>query len=160
VKDEGIDVKVVRTGNTGIRMPNTWHGHPDAMIRTSKYSSTNLVNYGNGSLSPGNSVLFEAKMEKINVAQLIGTCIISSFTEHNLHPSLNPLKPAIMWWDPNAVICIYDCQRDILLLTDPITWLDQEDCDSQDSSSLSFNYTNLMIIWLILVQGFFRHSNI
>ena len=150
MKDEGIDVKVVRTGNTGIGMPNTWHGYPDATMRATKYSSTDVINYGNGSLSPGNSVLFEAKVEKINVAQLIGICIISSFTEHNLHPNLNPLKPTIMWWDPNA-ICMYDCQQDILLLTNS---LGQDDCDSQDSSSLSFNYTNLMIIWLILNHRF------
>jgi len=135
-------------------MPNTCHGYPDITIRASKYSSTDLINYGNDSLSPSNSVLIEAKVEKINVAQLIDTCIISSFTEHNLHLSLNPLLPTIIWWNLNAMICMYDCQRDILLLTDPVTWLDQDDCDSQDSSSLCFNYTNLMIIWLTLNHRF------
>ena len=45
-KDKDINVKVVSTGRIGISSYNTWHGYPDARIRVSKYSSVDVINYG------------------------------------------------------------------------------------------------------------------
>ena len=66
VQDEDINKEVVSTKPIGIGMPNTWHGYPDARMR-SKDSSIELITYSNGSLSPGTSVMVEAKVDKITV---------------------------------------------------------------------------------------------
>lgn len=70
----------------------------------------------------GDSCIFEAR-EQFNVNQLIVTTVISSFIERNLHPHLNPLTPVIMPGGPEAQICLYDCENDVLLLSDVFKWI-------------------------------------
>lgn len=73
--------------------------------------------------------------------QLISTAVISSFTEHNLHKSLNPLLPVVMLNCSKLRICMYDCIYDILLLSDYIEI-------RRDSHNIS--KFGLVLLWLLL----------
>lgn len=89
------------------------------------------------------STLFEGK-PKINfrehIGQLVATAVVSSFTEHNLNPSMNPVVPTI-WINRNAFrICLYDCVNDVLLLSQPKSL----------TTKGTISRTAMLIMWLIV----------
>lgn len=53
-----------------------------------------------------------------NISQVVSTCVVASFTEHNLHPRENPLIPTILFDLEKFIVCLYDCEQDILLISD------------------------------------------
>ena len=63
--------------------------------------------------------LFEAKIYATasNLPQTVATCVISSFTEKNLYPSLEPITPTILINNINFRICLYHCELDVLLIS-------------------------------------------
>lgn len=88
----------------------------------------------------GDSCIFEAR-EQFSVDQLIATTMISSFIECNLHPHLNPLTPVIMLGAPEAQICLYDSENDVLLLSDVFNWI-----TSSSATSFAINKPCIVVI--------------
>ena len=89
------------------------------------------------------SVIVEGKRYTalINTDQLIATTVVTSFIQHNRHPNLNPLIPAIMICVPTAQICFYDCTKDLLLLSDTFTWLNTEQNKREIIKAANFTQT-------------------
>ena len=52
-----------------------------------------------------------------NLHQAVGTCILSSFTERVLHPDLKALVPTIITDEKQFRVCLYDSEKDILLIS-------------------------------------------
>ena len=116
----------LKAEHIGMGSKDTWHGTPDAHVR----GCSIVYNPGvdddrlsvSSSESDGTTTPLEAK-RKIkfwdNVDQLVATCVMSSFTEHSLHPHKNTLVPTIIM-DPTIIqVCLYDCENDILLVSEP-----------------------------------------
>lgn len=143
----------VFVGKLGMGTPFTWHGYPDARVRAHS-GDTNLITMekkDNPDDSPtstlGDSCLVEGKIggQQFNINQLIATTVVSSFIEHNLHGDVNPLTPVIMIGAPKAQICLYDCQQDVLLLSEKFEWVvdTDEDCPAIISAGL-------LLIWMTI----------
>ena len=115
-------------GLTGMgEIKNTWYGTPYARVRTYQSTEIVVVRGGSSNVSPvhslGDSVVFEAKreLEFINRHQLIATTIILSFVERNLHHNSNPMVPVILITILTLMVCLYDCTKDLLLISDELT---------------------------------------
>ena len=140
-------------GLTGMgEIKNTWHGTPDARVRAYQNTEIAVVRGRSSNVSPvrslGDSVVFEAKREpmSINRHQLIATTVVSSFIERNLHRNSNPMVPVILITIPTVTVCLYDCTRDLLLISDELKWINVEDD--------TFNTANLFVIWLFIHHRF------
>ena len=68
-----------------------------------------------------------------HASQLIATNITASFVEHSLHPDMNTLIPSLLLNSRTAVISLYDCQQDILMISDTLAL-----CHEDESASFSF----------------------
>ena len=64
---------------------------------------------------------------------MIKVCVISSFIENNVHPSLNPLVPRI---------CLYDAQKDVLFISEEFQWMDYD--------LMTFNYAGATLLWAVI----------
>ena len=65
----------------------------------------------------GKTVTIEAKMSKsANLSQMVATCVVTSFTEKNLNPSKSAMVPTILIDEHKCRVCLYDCDKDILLI--------------------------------------------
>lgn len=67
----------------------------------------------------GATVVVEGRKKKSasNLGQVVATCVVSSFTESNLHPTQQALVPAILIDLRGYQVCLYDCVLDILLIS-------------------------------------------
>ena len=92
----------------------------------------------------GTSTPCETKkhIQEEDIAQIIKICVVSSFTENNLHPRLNPLVPIIAIDPENARICLYDAQKDVLLLSEEFKCIDHD----KDV----FNYVGATLLWAMI----------
>jgi hypothetical protein len=64
----------------------------------------------------------EGKRELVmleNIHQLVATSITCAFTAHNLNEELNSMVPTILTNHNSFVVCLYDCCKDYLLLSEP-----------------------------------------
>ena len=70
--------------------------------------------------SDGATTTIEGKVKarEANVQQAIGTCVVSSFTEKALHPTQQALVPTLLMDATEFRVCFYDCEKDVLLLTE------------------------------------------
>ena len=61
----------------------------------------------------------EAKVmtKDANLHQAVGTCVVSSFTKKSLHPGLKALVPTIFIDEKQFRVCLYDSEKDILLIS-------------------------------------------
>ena len=94
-----------------------------------------------GSSSSGTSSTFEIKKKYKQGSQAIGTAVISSFVENNLHRKLNPLVPCLLLNCYTVQVYMYDCVNDALFISDTITF--RQDDDTIQKSALLF-------IWLFI----------
>lgn len=140
----------VSSGRLGIGTQHTWHGYPDARVRAFNTDTNVLManddpdDSGSSPTSTlGDNCIVEGKAseKEFNEAQLIGTTVISSFIEHNLHKDLNSLVPVIVLGAPKGQICLYDCQQDLLLLSDVFTWV------TNKTNPVVVN-AGIMLIWM------------
>ncbi len=135
----------IRANHIGMGSSNTWHGSPDARVRgcelvlmktgcddddeyddddddeeegscSSSDSETTLVS--SDRVTTNIEVKKRAKFED-NFSQLVSTCVVSSFTEHHVHPSKNTMVPTILIDQSVIRVCLYDCINDILLVSQP-----------------------------------------
>lgn len=92
--------------------------------------------------SSGTTVNIEEKIKmnlRKNLSQLVTTCVVSSFTESNVHPHLNPLVPTLLVNKEAFRICMYDCENDVLLLSEPKSF----------TTKGGISRTANLILWLV-----------
>lgn len=107
----------------------TWHGTPDVRVRGAEIvveyvgegDELNVVRSDEESVaSDGATSNIEAKIlyNTANLPQVISTCVVSSFTEAKLHPDKQPLVPTVLVDQHKFRVCLYDCEKDILLISE------------------------------------------
>ncbi len=115
----------LQTQPTGMGSLDTWHGSPDARVRV--FHSTTVV-FSSGEdwntsssdeNSDGESLLIEAKLfSKLeNLPQTIATRVVSSFIEKQLHQSLSATVPTILIDGEDFLVCLYNSEKDVLLIS-------------------------------------------
>ena len=58
-----------------------------------------------------------------DIFQVIGQTTVFSFTQHNRHKDMNPMLPGLGINPKTFFFVLYDCQKDVLLTSPPVTWL-------------------------------------
>ena len=120
----------VKCANLGMGTISTWHGTPDLRVRSEaqgvefvcldvEEGEHNVAAADSDDESDGQTTTFEGKIpfNSVNLQQAIATCVVSSFTERNRHPGKLPIVPTILI-DPNFLrVILYDCEKDILLVS-------------------------------------------
>lgn len=135
----------IRTENIGMGSLETWHGSPDARVRGCEVilpktgtrdddddDDSDNDNYSGSCSSSdteadtvvssnGATVNVEAKKKSDlkHFGQLAATCVVSSFTEHKLHPTKNTMIPTVLIDKTTVRVCMYDCKSDVLLVSQP-----------------------------------------
>ncbi len=141
------------TGETGIICDNigignraAWYGTPDARIRAN--DSDVLIEWEDES-----SVLVEAKLkvqkQKNHIGQAVAAAITHSFTEHSNHEALNSMTPMILLDGNHMVIILYDCVRDVLLVSAKIEYFDEDN---------ALMKVGVVIAWLVINHRLGTHS--
>ena len=64
------------------------------------------------------SVEGELSMKPCHTSQFVALSVTSSFTQHNIEPKENSLVPTIMINSNGFKVCLYDCEHDILLISE------------------------------------------
>ena len=115
----------------GIGNRKLWWGEPDACVRplesdTLHSNSTLIVANRLDEDSDGASSLVEAKqkLRHDHLPQGVATAIVHSFTQNKRHPGLNPMVPTVLINGSDFRIILYDCSRDVLLLSNPVEYRD------------------------------------
>ena len=47
----------------------------------------------------------------------VGTCVVASFTAKARHPEQKALVPTVLIDEKQLRVCLYDCEKDILLIS-------------------------------------------
>jgi hypothetical protein len=119
----------LQTGHIGMGSTHTWHGTPDARVRgtdlvwlnASDYPDDEfLVTEGSDDESAGTATKVEGKLvaKEANLMQIIGTCVVSSFTAHSRHPNKLAMVPTILIDTDQFLVCLYHCEKDVLMISD------------------------------------------
>ena len=121
----GPDITIT---DLGVGDVHTWHGSTEVRVKGCPAIVT-LEGLGGGYVenSDGETddvdlpVNFEGKIRfsREHIRQLVATCVVNSFTEANLNPELNPVIPTILFNRNSYRICLYNCENDVLLLSEP-----------------------------------------
>ena len=137
----------LRSEHIGMGTTKTWHGSANARVRGCELVVMNTEaddsdddgvatdEEDKGSCSSSSSeadtlvssdgastnieVKKKASSSRKHVSQLIATCVVSSFTEHQRHPSKNTLVPALLIDISKLRVCLYDCVNDVLFMSQP-----------------------------------------
>ena len=137
----------VSCSSLGMGAYHTWHGYPDGRVRGNSQQSSTAIVYSSkdeedSSLSDtdtcltgvlnesqGDAACIEAKLHcsPLNFPQLVSTNIVASFVEHNLHKTLNSAVPTILINSHCFYISIYDCCRDLLLISNKIVFKNEDE---------------------------------
>ena len=126
----------LQCGNIGIGTIGTWHGTPDVQVRggvnfvcgkreeassgvDTTHESDSDSDHDSESESDGMTTTIEGKIKfkYSNLPRTIGTCVVSSFTEKSCHPDLPAIVPTILIDKSQFRVCLYECERDILLIS-------------------------------------------
>ena len=139
---QGAEVK-----SLGIGSLDTWHGESeiriekcDALLTLDPLSEELASNEdeqdraSNDELTIGiSSTALDGKIkisERKNIGQLVGTCVVNSFTEKNCEEkenrTLNTPIPTILFNKTAFIICFYDAKNDVMLLSEPRNLLNQD----------------------------------
>ena len=59
------------------------------------------------------------KFREANLPQVVGTCVVSSFTEKSCHPAKKAMVPTILIDDAEFRIVLCDCDKDVLYVGSP-----------------------------------------
>ncbi len=108
-------------GNLGMGCnESTWYGTVDGRLRGQDPDggSTSLIAVRDEVESDGSSMVFEIKRKSRHLSRAIGSVVLSSFVEHNLHKDLNSLVPLFLLNSQSLQILMYDCKADVLLISD------------------------------------------
>ena len=127
-----VDVHI-KTKDIGLGSVDTWHGTPDSRVRGAEVLLSSRICYededdiranssGDESIvSDGTTANIEGKVtaKDASLAQVVGTCVISSFTEKSVHPEQSPLVPRFLVDKDKFRVVLYNCEKDLLLISDP-----------------------------------------
>lgn len=133
----------VKVGLLGMGLFNTLHGQPDCRIRGAVLEDLDisLVDNETDDTDSGTLTVDDKKtLAKEHTSQLIATNVVASFVEKNKHSDCNTLIPSLMVDNERVIICLYDCDKDNLLLSDTV---DLYDNGNLDGSAILF-------IWLFI----------
>ena len=115
-------------GDLGMGTQWTWHGTPDGRVR----GEVNLIAGGDideeddgsdsdvgSSSSDGKTTTIEAKRNSkaVHLSQVVATCVVAAFIEKRLHPTKSAMVPTILIDERYCRVCLYDCEKDILLIS-------------------------------------------
>lgn len=126
---EHTPIPGVQFGFIGLGSRKTWHGSPDVQVRGTANIVIQSMNVEkreeeestNSDESDGMTTKIEEK-PRVRVAHLqqaVATSVTSSFTEHNLHPTMSPAVPTILIDGDTFQVILYDCIKDVLLISTP-----------------------------------------
>ena len=92
--------------------------------------------------SDGMTTTFEGKISfnDANLVQTIATCVTASFTENTRHPSKPAIVPTILIDEYFFCMCLYDCKKDILLISNP----------KNISTNGSLSQSAMALLWVVL----------
>lgn len=76
------------------------------------------------------------------LSQVVGTCVVSSFTEHQLHKTDNPLMPTLLINSNYARVILYDCVTDVLLISNKINLFN---CDGKTVAKSA-----ILFLWIFI----------
>ena len=121
----------LQVGDLGLGSVDTWHGAPDARLgemevvwwKDSDKTSApveEVVSDDEGSVqSDGTGTAVEGKVlsKEANLLKAVGTCVVSSFTAKGRHPEQKALVPTVLIDEKQFRVCLYDCEKDILLIS-------------------------------------------
>jgi hypothetical protein len=123
----GLEVEAL-----GIGSVNTWHGgtelrvHECDIVLTGQEQDEGSVLAGDEGTSTDTtsaahiSASTDFEGEKIwvinTLCQLVGTCVVNSFIDKNLSPGKNTVVPTVLFNKSKFKICLYDAEKDILLI--------------------------------------------
>lgn len=111
----------------GIGSVNIWHGSPDLRVRgtnivvrrTKEEEEEEEAEDEEGSDGMSTTIVRKSSMRVKHLPQAISTCVTSSFTEHNLHPEMQSIVPTILIDGDTFRVILYDCLKDVLLISQP-----------------------------------------
>ena len=122
----------VQAGDIGLGSVDTWHGTPDARVRgtdvvllrasedksvVEDVVSEDDVSEEEGSDGATTEVEGKVLATEANLVQAIATCVVASFTAKSRHPEKQALVPTILIDETQFRVCLYDCEKDILLIS-------------------------------------------
>ena len=123
-------------GNIGLGTCNTWHGTPDIRVRAGE---VNFLYGGKGEGDAGNESGSDAESDGMTtpiegkifcreawLPQVVAMTVVASFTEHNLHPNSSAMVPSILISKHHFRVCLYHCEKDILLLSSEVSFSTKE----------------------------------
>ena len=125
----------------------TWRGTPDCHLRGFPLGDV-LVVSGNINLlyeegSNCTTSVYEAKLKidkRQHLRQLVKICVIASFIENNLHPTLNSMVLAICIDVEQALVALYCPKQDILLVSDLFKW----------RNGMTLNTMGIALLWAMI----------
>ena len=140
----------------GVGTINTWYGIPDGRSdgtpvvvqhQRESESSDSDSSVGGKAVVEGKKTMRPAQMYD----QILGYVVVHSFVCASKHPQKHALVPAVSFAAETGDCCValYDCQHDILLLMDAMTWVDI------DSEAPTLNDFTIVVVWLLLNQHLF-----
>ena len=143
--------KRVTWGPIGIGDRRLWWGQPDACVRpldsANPLDSTLVVATSpdpdeSDSETDGESSQVEAKRKVTSayLPQAVATAIVHSFTQNKRHPQLNPLVPTVLINGSVFRIVLYDCCKDMLLVSSTVTY--------REGTKLT--QLGTLVLWLII----------
>lgn len=59
----------------------------------------------------------EVLSKEANLPQAVGTCVVAPFTGKGCHPEHKALVPTALIDEKQFRICLYDCDKDVLLIS-------------------------------------------
>ncbi len=136
------DSSKVICGNLGMGCSeSTWYGTVDGRLRGHlPASSIPVISKEEDEYSDGASVVVEVKRNATHSSQAIGSVVVSSFIEHNLHKDLNSLIPCILINCYTLQIFLYDCEADILLISEKFIFREDKEVNKQ----------SILLLWLFI----------
>lgn len=129
----------IKASYIGIGSLDTWHGTPDIRVRgvemlvrsvgigekddieAEVYDSQEEDSQEEDTVSDGGTTSIEVKCSLMvsQLPQAVATCVVSSFTERNNHPLNNSAVPVILFARDQFRVILYDCVKDVLLISEP-----------------------------------------
>ena len=122
------------TSRLGLGSNKTWHGTPDVQVRgvamcrgifdeeevcggdeedSDSASTDGTVTSDSTAVHIKGKIRYKAS----NLPQAVATCVVSAFTERTNQPDKSPLIPTVLIDKTSFRVCLYDCERDVLLIS-------------------------------------------
>lgn len=147
----GHSNSTVHAGSLGMGIETqTWYGTIDARLRghggKGDSGAVLLLDHDcdeDGMESDGTTVAVELKRKGKGISQAIGSAILASFVDNKLHPEENPVFPCIFLNCTKFRVILYDCKKDVLLITEDISLY-------KEGSRQIVSKFAIFVLWIII----------